>query len=218
MANLHCGAPFAKDPSDKLTDEHLLSYLLEYCEEQPSEKAQQILTRFGNLANLLDAVPADLKLDSFLSNRSITLLHLVSEFHRRYLFIRSRTEVRMLDHASIADYLAPLFAGVQEEAAFLLTLDDSKSVLSCTQLAIGTAEATFLPLRMLVKEALVKKASYVVIAHNHPSGARTPSKEDIQSTFALRDLLQPLDIRLLDHLIFTESGYCSLVECGYYRP
>ncbi len=218
MANPHSKEPYTKDPPDKLTEAQLLSYLLEYCEDHASEKAQQLLSQFGNLANLLDATPEELVMEPIASDRGISLLRLVSELHRRYLFIRSRTEVHMLDRTAIADYLTPLFAGAMEETVFLLSLDDSRRVLGCTQLAHGTPGSTYLPLRTLVKEALMKKASYVVLAHNHPSGIRTPSQEDIQSTLALHELLLPLDIRLLDHMIFTDSGYCSLVECGYYRP
>lgn len=218
MSNPRFKEPYSNDPPDTLTDERLLCLMLEYCEKDPMEASQKLLSRYGNLANVLDATAGDLVSDRILSESGISLLRLVSESHRRYLFIRSGNDVRLLDHTAIAEYLSPFFAGVAEETVFLLSLDHSKQILGCSRLSHGDIGATQLPLRGLVKEALLRKAAYVVLAHNHPSGIRAPSQEDIHSTLALQELLQPLDICLLDHMIFTDSGYCSLVECGYFRP
>ena len=218
MSNPRFKVPFAKNSPDTLADEQLLRLLLEYSEEDATSISKELLSRHGNLANILDTSAEDFSLDQILSSRGISLLRLVSEFHRRYLFIRTRSDIRLLDHTAIAQHLTPYFTGATEETVYLLSLDDSKQVLGCTQLAYGTPGSAHLPIRALVKEALLRKAGYVVLAHNHPSGIRAPSQEDVQSTLALQELLRPLDVRLLDHMIFTDSGYCSLAECGYYKP
>ena len=216
MSKTHPADPFRNDPPDKMTEEQLLSHLLAYCEASPEEASAQLLRRFRNLADLLDSTTADLYETHILSNKGLRLLRLVSELHRKYLLLRSHAEVRLTDRAAIVEYFLPLFSGATEEQIYLLSLDDAGQVLGCTELSRGDVNSANLPLRSLVKDALLKKASAVVLAHNHPSGLRTPSKEDVQATVALQELLAPLGIRLLDHLIFAESGHCSLWECGFY--
>ena len=57
-------------------------------------------------------------------------------------------------------------------------------------------------------------ASGVIIAHNHPSGNLTPSKSDEVITERLKAALALIDIKLLDHVILTDNGYCSMQEEG----
>jgi DNA repair protein RadC len=61
---------------------------------------------------------------------------------------------------------------------------------------------------------LTDRACAVIVAHNHPSGNIDPSKEDIDITKRLREAGEVLGIPLLDHLVFSDSAYCSFVERG----
>ena len=61
---------------------------------------------------------------------------------------------------------------------------------------------------------ITNRASAVVVAHNHPSGGLSPSKEDIEITHRLRTAGETLGIKLLDHIIFNRTNYCSLLEQG----
>ena len=215
MRNPHVKEPFTANPPDALSDEELLSYLLNYSESDPTETAALLLRQFDNLANLLDANPMDLGTIENLSDKSTALIRLVAELQRRYLLIRSRPESRLHNRNDIVNYLTPLLANEVEEVVFLLCLDEAKHVLGCSPIAKGTGNAAWLSPRSLVLEALLKKASYVVLAHNHPSGYPAPSQEDIGTSVALQELLRSLDICLLDHIIFTNTGYYSMVECGF---
>ena len=215
MRNPHVKEPFASNPPDALSDEELLSYLLNFSESDPTKTAALLLRQFDNLANLLDANPMDLSTIENLSDKSTALIRLVAALQRRYLLIRSQPESRLCNRNDIVNYLTPLLANKVEEEVFLLCLDEAKHVLGCSTIAKGTGNSAWLSPRSLVWEALLKKASYVVLAHNHPSGYPAPSQEDIGTSTALQELLRLLDIRLLDHIIFTNTGYCSMVECGY---
>ena len=61
-------------------------------------------------------------------------------------------------------------------------------------------------------EAIVQRASAIIVAHNHPSGNLTPSVEDLDITKRLKQAGEILGIRVLDHLIISEEGYYSLLE------
>jgi DNA repair protein RadC len=65
------------------------------------------------------------------------------------------------------------------------------------------------------KEALKWSAASIIVAHNHPSGDPTPSREDIQVTKRLKEAGEILGIDCLDHLIIGAGRYISLKEKGY---
>ncbi len=209
--------PFLVSVPDKLTDAQLLSHLLSYSVTDPYRKAEMLLVQHGGLANLLDSETDVLLKNQAITEKGISLVRLVSELHRRYLLIRSRTEQFLADSDAIARYLMPLFAGERDEALYLLSLDESRRVLGCDKLSHGEANSVHLPLRTLLKEALLKEASSIVLAHNHPSGIGYPSEEDIMTTEILKKMLEPLDISLMDHLVFFDDRHFSMVEYGYYN-
>ena len=70
--------------------------------------------------------------------------------------------------------------------------------------------------RELVKEALRLNASAVIIAHNHPSGETEPSKQDIELTSKLTEILKVVDVRVLDHLVIGET-VLSMADSGYLK-
>ena len=201
---------------DEVTDGELLELLLQYCGAASVSKAQELLMNAGNIANLLDAPPTLLAERHGLDDKTVTLIRLVSELHRRYLLIRSRSDVFLRVHTAIARYLMPLFAGEKSEILYLLSLNGARMVLGCTRLNNGNLNRVDLDIRSLIRDAIDKNASYVVLAHNHPSGMGAPSSEDINTTNAVRDLLTPLGITLLDHMIFANDNYLSMRECGYF--
>ena len=204
-------------PFDKISDEILLERLLRRCEPNPREKAHLLLTEMGSIANVIDAQPEDLAALCSLSGESVELIHLVAELQRRYLLVRARSDLYLKDRVSIAQYLMPLFAGESEEVIYLLSLNNARMVLGCTKLNTGNIDQVNLSLRTLVSDAMQRNATHIVLAHNHPTGMVSPSSEDIQTTNALRELLRPLHITLLDHIIFANDSYLSMRECGYFH-
>jgi DNA repair protein RadC len=66
----------------------------------------------------------------------------------------------------------------------------------------------------VVKEALVRNAAAVVLAHNHPSGAAEPSRADEFLTQTLKTALQVVDVRVLDHMVVTAGEVVSFAEQG----
>ncbi len=66
--------------------------------------------------------------------------------------------------------------------------------------------------REVFGEAVRGRATAIIVAHNHPSGNLQPSPDDRDVTRRLRQAGELLGIKLLDHLIFCEEGYLSLLE------
>ena len=108
--------------------------------------------------------------------------------------------------------VGPLLSGLDHEEYWALFLNSSGAVISRERLSSGGVSATVIDIRLTVKRAVEKLACGVIIFHNHPSGNPTPGKSDIRQTEALRDALQYLDIRLLDHIVVAGNKYFSFSD------
>ena len=65
-----------------------------------------------------------------------------------------------------------------------------------------------------LKKILEYNAKGVILVHNHPSGSLKPSESDILLTRKVKEVLENIEIRLLDHLIISERGHFSFLEGG----
>ena len=106
-----------------------------------------------------------------------------------------------------AELLAPLFDGREAEAIGIAHLDSGRRVLAVAAFD-GEADSAAMPFRAIVEEAFRLGSAALVLAHNHPGGAPAPSGEDLAVTRRLAQVVEPLGIRLHDHLIF--AGECCL--------
>ena len=93
----------------------------------------------------------------------------------------------------------------QCEVFACLFLDSGHRVLAFREMFRGSINRATVHPREVVKEALQLNAAAVIFAHNHPSGESRPSRQDIELTHTLRDILQVIDVRVLDHLVIGEE-------------
>ncbi len=70
-------------------------------------------------------------------------------------------------------------------------------------------------IKLLCSLVLHTLCSYVVIAHNHPSGNIAPSKYDYAITNKIQEALKLIDVDVLDHFILVPNGYISFAGAGY---
>lgn len=103
--------------------------------------------------------------------------------------------------------------GVDREHLVLLTLDTKNKITSISTICIGSLNDSVVHPREVFKPAILSNAASIILAHNHPSGDTTPSKEDISITRRIKDGGDLLGIELLDHLIIGDD-YTSLKEKG----
>jgi DNA repair protein RadC len=77
---------------------------------------------------------------------------------------------------------------------------------------IGTLSSVDVHPREVFKPAIVNSAAAIIVAHNHPSGDPSPSRQDLEITERLREGGSLLGIPVLDHVVFASEGYVSLAE------
>jgi DNA repair protein RadC len=95
-----------------------------------------------------------------------------------------------------------------------LFLDAQNRLIAAEELFRGTLTQTSVYPREILKRALHHNAAAVILAHNHPSGVTEPSRADELLTRALREALQQVDVRVLDHLIVAGHQSLSFAERG----
>lgn len=104
-------------------------------------------------------------------------------------------------------------SGMEREVFAVLFMDNNHHVLSYEELFYGTVDGASVYPREVVKAALKVNAAAVILAHNHPSGNAEPSRSDEMITRRIREALEYIDVRVLDHLI-VGSDITSMAERG----
>lgn len=89
----------------------------------------------------------------------------------------------------------------QHEVFCCLFLDTKNRILAWKEMFQGTIDSTTVYPREVVKETLRLNATNVILAHNHPSGNTDPSQQDIELTKKLKEILQIINVKVLDHII-----------------
>lgn len=115
---------------------------------------------------------------------------------------------------SIFEIMQPIIGELAHEEFWIIYLNNSNKVLSKSQLSKGGITGTLVDVRLVFKTVLEVGAVSIILCHNHPSGALNPSEADIQITQKLKLAGESLDIRILDHLIITETNYFSFADEG----
>jgi DNA repair protein RadC len=176
--------------------------------------AQSLLDRFGGLAGLLHAQADDLKSVKGLGPAKRAEIAAVLEIARRVLAERLAEQPLFEQPQAVKDYLALHLAALEHETFAVLFVDARHRLLRFETLFRGTLTQTAVHPREVVKRALALNAAAVVLAHNHPSGAAEPSRADEMITTALRQALQLVDVRVLDHIIVGRGCTLSFAERG----
>ena len=114
----------------------------------------------------------------------------------------------------IYDWFYPVMADKQVEECHVLLLNQAGKVLRSMLVSQGGLTSASVDVRLIVREAIVHRATAVVMCHNHPSGNLMPSRQDDGLTTAVRQACYTMDITLLDHVIFTDGGYYSYADHG----
>ena len=96
----------------------------------------------------------------------------------------------------------------------VIYLSSSNRLIGEETLFRGTIDRSVVYPRLIVERALKYPTKGIIFAHNHPSGDLTPSRKDIALTQELKDLLDILDIKLLDHIILGDENHFSFYENG----
>jgi DNA repair protein RadC len=115
--------------------------------------------------------------------------------------------------ADILPHVAFL-SGKKQEHFICITLNGANEVIDSRTITMGLLNHSLVHPREVFADAITDRAASIICVHNHPSGTLDPSSQDIAITRQLADAGTLVGIRLLDHLIVTDSGWLSMKERG----
>jgi DNA repair protein RadC len=176
--------------------------------------AQSLLDRFGGLAGLLHADAGALKAIKGLGPAKRAELAAVLEIARRVLAERLAERPGFEQPQAVKDYLRLQLAALDHETFGAMFLDAQHRLLVFETLFRGSLTHTAVHPREVVKRALALNAAAVVLAHNHPSGLAEPSRADELITHTLRQALNLVEVKVLDHVVVGRGGTVSFAERG----
>lgn len=100
------------------------------------------------------------------------------------------------------------------EEFWVLYLKRNNALISAECVSRGGSAATYVEPKLIIRHALERGASAMIVGHNHPSGNLRPSVQDDQLTRRISEAAKLLEIPLLDHLIVTSRGFYSYRDEG----
>lgn len=191
---------------DALSDAELLSLILKKCTYEQTEVgvALELLNKAGGLRQLFDLRD--------LPESQQVVLQAVREVGRRVLKQGMLGQNFVRSPQAVTDYLTASLRDLKREVFKVIFLDKGLKILGEKDMFFGTVDEAAVHPREVVREALFKNASSLVLVHNHPSGKVEPSREDYEITQKIKAACQTVSIRILDHIIIGENQYFSFSE------
>ena len=200
---------FLKYGADVFSDHELIEILLFFSVPRvnTNDTAHRLLDKFGSLEAVLHADIDMLTSVEGVGTGSALLISLVGA-----LMLRSRKKTvskrkKYNNVSEIGQMLTSYYQGMAQERFCALYFDASMRLIEMSVLSEGSVgEAAVTPSR-IAREAILKGASGVIIAHNHPFGAASLSSSDRNLTHIIEASLAAVDIPLIEHIIVGEVGY-----------
>jgi DNA repair protein RadC len=187
-----------------LSDAELLAIFLRVGIKGKSavDLARELLDRFdGQLSTLAAASPQALAKLPGLGPAKATQLAAVLELARRSLKESLHSSDLLSSPGAVRDWLRLRLAALPYEVFGALWLDSQNRLIEYDELFRGTLNQTSVFPREVVKQALARNAAAAILVHNHPSGAAEPSRSDELLTQALKEALQLVEVKVVDHFI-----------------
>jgi DNA repair protein RadC len=173
-----------------------------------------MLDEFGSFHALLDASPQEVMKRCGVSENTAVLVSLLKSVAKRYNDSAAETEPTINSKADAFGLLKSLFADEHNEGFWLICLDSAHRLLLADKISEGTKSNAVVYVDRIMDTVSQVNATYVIIAHNHPSGIVQPSRDDINSTTRIREALDTVNALLLDHIVFCNNNCYSFAQHG----
>ena len=109
----------------------------------------------------------------------------------------------------IFERMHPLIGNLDHEEIWMLILNRRNQVVKEIKMTPGTSTSSLFDVKSAIKHALLENAESVILCHNHPSNSLKSSPQDDRITQDLKEACDYMKIKLLDHLIITDTGFFS---------
>ncbi len=206
---------FLKEGSfDNFQPHEVLELLLFYVipQRDTNKIAHDLINRFGSLEAVFSASMDELQKVDWIKEEASLFIKIFNSLDR-FRKLNSGDLPDILNTSEkVIEYLKPHYHGKSNEVSMLLCLDRQCRVMGCHTILEGTINYSALNPRKIMDIVLRCNAPCVVLAHNHPVGSPTPSRNDVDSTKTIIRMLSQIEVKVIDHVILSPNGECSMAQ------
>uniref|UniRef100_UPI003216B508 RadC family protein n=1 Tax=uncultured Draconibacterium sp. TaxID=1573823 RepID=UPI003216B508 len=200
-----------------LTDAELIAILIGSgnTEETAVELSRRILTSVDNNLNDLGRKNADfLKAFNGIGEAKAVTIVAALELGKRRKEADVFSKNKITGSNDVADFFQPLLGDLNHEEFWIMLLNRGNIIIDTFMISQGGISGTVIDVRLILKNALDKMASSIILCHNHPSGTMQASDADLKITRKIKSAAEIMDITVLDHIIIGQNKYLSFADEG----
>ena len=203
--------------SRSLSDAELIAILIGSgnIEETAVELSRRILASADNNINELGRKSIDflIKFQGIGEAKAVTIAAAL-ELGKRRKEADVFNKKQITSSKDAAEYFQPMLGDLNHEEFWILLLNRGNRIIDSFMVSQGGISGTVIDVRLILKNALDKMASAIILCHNHPSGTMQASNADLNITRKIKSAAEIMDISVLDHIIIGQNNYLSLADEG----
>ena len=183
--------------------------------ESAVELAKKVLKNANNNLNELGKFEIkDLQKNKGIGEAKAITIMAALELGRRRKISDIIDKQKISSSNDVFNLFQPLLGDLPHEEFWILLLNRSNKIIDKFKISQGGISGTVIDVRLILKVAIEKLASSIILCHNHPSGNRMPSDADDSITHKLIEGGKLLDIKVLDHIIIADTQFFSFADEG----
>ena len=201
-----------------LTNTELLAILLRSGTPEKSaiDLARDVMDRCGGRLGVLACEgAAGLKGVHGIGPAKATAILACFELARRLASEIPDDDLTIRTSETVARMMGPRLRDLPHEECWVLFLNRSNRLIGKEKVSSGGLSSTVFDIKIIVKKAVDRLASGIILVHNHPSGNPLPGEQDRTQTDALRRAAAVFDITLIDHIVIGKKKYFSFSDENY---
>lgn len=199
---------------DNLSIQELLALVIErgYSGKNALSLAQDLLSYFGNVANIKDASVAEIQNINGVGKATACKIKGALKLGEKARAVSNKYEQKISDSDDIFNLLRTGLENKKREHLKIVSLDSRNKVVDVDNISIGTLSDNLAHPREIFKHAIKNSAKSVVLVHNHPSGDPNPSHGDVETTKKIKKSGDILGIPVVEHVIIGKDKHFSFKE------
>lgn len=193
---------------DNMQDHEILEMILFYAipRKDTNDLAHHLLNTLGSLTDVFEA-PLESLENCGLSHNAAVYIKMIAAFGGRYHHDKMKNQTTTVTEENIEEKLSAKFVGANDhERVVVLLIDTYGREVYSGIVSEGSVSNSEVYTRKILELAVRYHACGVILSHNHTNGIPIPSKSDIEATKKLKTALQSISVRLVDHVIVSQSG------------
>lgn len=206
----------------EMADYEFLEFLLTYAIPRRDVKplAKELIRRFGSFAEVVSASKEDLLAVDGIKENTMALIKAIREGSLRLQWEQLKNDDQPIINSfdAMIEYCRTNMGYKDVEEFNVVYLNSKLRVMDIETQQRGTVNHVAVHPREVVKKAVLRGASSIILVHNHPSGDTTPSSADLSLTKAIVEACDALNIGICDHLIISKYGHYSFMDHNLIPP